>query len=71
MVKLVNLSLSEGSVDGIKRSELDPLLKKIGLDSEVYKNYRPVNNLVFLSKLIERIVNKRIDAQTEGNNLHN
>jgi DNA-directed RNA polymerase subunit F len=71
LVKLVNLSLSEGSVDGIKRSELDPLLKKLGLDSEVYKNYRPVNNLVFLSKLIERIVNRRIDAQMEANNLHN
>ena len=71
LVKLVNLSLSEGSVEGIKRSELDPLLKKLGLDSEVYKNYRPVNNLVFLSKLIERIVNKRIDAQMAVNNLHN
>ena len=71
LVKLVNLSLSEGSVEGIKSSEIDPLLKKLGLDSEVYKNFRPVNNLVFLSKLIERIVNKRIDAQMEANNLHN
>ena len=50
---------------------IDPLLKKAGLDSEVYKNYRLVNNLVFLSKLAERIVKKGIDSHMEANNLHN
>ena len=60
-VELVNKSFKEGTLDGIKHSEIDPLLKKYGLDSNVYKNYRPVNNLVFLSKLVERIAQKRID----------
>ena len=71
LVVLVNKSLSEGSMEGIKSSVIDPLLKKAGLDSEIYKNYRPVNDLVFLSKLTERIVKRRIDAHMETNNLHN
>lgn len=58
-VELINRSLSE----------IDQLLKKLGLDPEVYKNFRPVNNLIFSSKLIERIVKKRIDEQMEVNKL--
>ena len=33
-----------------------PLIKKPGLDSEVLKNYRPVANLPFLSKVIEKAI---------------
>ena len=47
------------------------MLKKLGLDSDVKKNYRPVNNLVFLSKLTERIVSKRLDQHMGVNNLFN
>ena len=71
LVELVNKSLAEGSIEGIKQSVIDPLLKKTGLDADVKKNYRPVNNLVFLSKLIERIVLKRLDTHMKGNNLYN
>ena len=71
LVELVNESLTEGSMDGIKSSVIDPLLKKLDLDPEVHKNYRPVNNLVFLSKLIERIVDRRINEHMETNNLFN
>ena len=56
---LINQSLKEGSIEGIKLSVLDPLLKKAGLDVDTKKNYRPVNNLVFISKLIERVVRDR------------
>ena len=68
-VELVNKSLAEGTMEGIKHSEIDPLLKKDGLDRDIKKNYRPVNNLVFLSKLTERIVSKRIDEHMERNGL--
>ena len=68
-VDLVNKSLSEGTMEGIKHSEIDPLLKKHGLDSDIKKNFRPVNNLVFLSKLTERIVDKRIAKHMEENGL--
>ena len=53
LILLINQSLSTGSMDGVKFSVIDPLLKKCGLDSDEKKNYRPVNNLVFFSKLIE------------------
>ena len=56
--KLINKSLSEGSMEGVKWSVIDPLLKKAGLDFDVKKNYRPVNNIVFFSKLVERVVSK-------------
>ena len=45
----------------VRSSVIDPLLKKMGLDVEVRKNYRPVNNLVSLSKLIERIVKTKME----------
>ena len=56
LTKLINESLSKGSMDGVKLSVIDPLLKKCGLDTDIKKNYRPVSNLVFFSKLIERLV---------------
>ena len=51
LVELVNKSLEEGSMAPVRSSVIDPLLKKMGLDVEGRKNYRPVNNLVSLSKL--------------------
>ena len=51
---LVNLSLSTASMEGLKDTVVTPLLKKAGLDPEVLKNYRPVSNILYLSKLIER-----------------
>ena len=67
---LVNKSLSTGCVDGIKDSIIVPLLKKNGLDPEILKNYRPVADLVFLSKLSERVVFKRMQEHMTANNLH-
>ena len=66
LVKLINQSLSTGSMEGVKFSVIDPLLKKCGLDTDVKKNYRPVNNLLFFSKLIERVVSRRFKARGGG-----
>ena len=67
---LINKSLSEGTMENIKSSVIDPLLKKAGLDVDTNKNYRPVNNLPFFSKLIERVVKKRMDCHMTINALH-
>ena len=56
-------------MEGVKSSVLDPLLKKAGLDADTKKNYRPVNNLVFFSKLTERIVKKRLITHISENAL--
>ena len=39
---------------------MTPLLKKSTLDREVLKNYRPVSNLNFVSKILERVVSSQL-----------
>ena len=39
-----------------KAALVKPLLKKTGLDQNVLNNYRPVSNISFLSKTLERVV---------------
>ena len=57
ITKLINLSLSSGHVpDSFKSSLLLPLLKKPNLDRNGLNNYRPIANLPFLGKVLERIV---------------
>ena len=46
-----------------------PLLKKSGLDADGPKNYRPVSTLSFLSKLLERIVQRQLKAYLNNNDL--
>ena len=38
-----------------------PLQKKLSLDRNILKNYRPVSNLSFISKLIEKVVAKQLN----------
>ena len=54
LTQLVNKSLSEESLERLKLSVLDLLLKKAGLNADTKKNYRPVNNLFLFSKLSEK-----------------
>ena len=39
---------------------LSPLLKKTSLDFEIFSNFRPVSNLKFLSKVIEKVAAMRL-----------
>ena len=69
---IVNLSLKSGKVPSdLKRSIIKPLLKKNDLDPNNMKNFRPVANLGFLSKIIEKIVASRLTEHLDKNNLHN
>ncbi len=47
-----------------------PLLKKAKLDKEVFKSYRPVSNLPFISKIVEKVVASRLDSHISMNDLH-
>lgn len=67
---LVNKSLTTGSVEGVKDCVIIPLLKKAGLDPETLKNYRPVTNELFISKLTEKVVYLRIFDHMTINRLH-
>ena len=57
---LINLSLKTGSIAGLKEAIVRPLLKEHDANSEDFSKYRPISNLSFFSKLIERIVLSRL-----------
>ena len=54
----------------LKTAIVKPLLKKKSLDPELLKNFRPVSNLPFLSKLVEQIVVSRLLEHITTNDLH-
>jgi hypothetical protein len=69
-MNLVNAALSSGTFPSqLKSAIVLPLLKKPSLDTEILKNYRPVSNLSFVSKLIEKVVALRILDHMKDNNL--
>ena len=72
-LEIINLSLEIGSMDSLKSAVIIPLIKDLGslVDKEIFKNYRPVSNLLFLSKLIERVVDSRLEKHMTLNKLHN
>jgi len=71
ITKTVNLSLSSGTVPTyLKHAVVRPHLKKPDLDHECYLNYRPLSNLPFQAKILEKIVVKRLLDHMERNNLH-
>ena len=70
--ELVNLSLEMGSVDCLKSAVVLPLIKELDeiMDKDIYKNYRPVSNLLFLEKLTERVISIRLNKHMSVNQLH-
>ena len=69
---LVNISLSQGSMECLKNAVIAPLIKEMDgiMDKDIFKNYRPVSNLLFVGKLIERVVSTRLNNHMTKNNLH-
>ena len=68
-VELVNLSLRTGNMDGLKTADIIPSLKDDSLDNDALKNFRPISNLEFVGKLIERVVLRRLNKHMSINNL--
>ena len=67
---IINASLTKSVVPpDFKRAVIRPLLKKFTLDKEGLQNYRPVSNLPFASKLIEKVVARQLKDHVDGNTL--
>ena len=67
----MNLSLEKGSFPSeFKKSIVRPLIRKETLDPDELSNYRPISNLSFLSKTLERIVASQIDEYLRDNGLY-
>jgi exonuclease III len=71
ITEMVNASLASGIFPAsLKTALVRPLLKKLSLDSNVLKNFRPVSNLSFLSKIIEKIAARRLFTHMTENGIH-
>uniref|UniRef100_A0A3P9D8J8 Reverse transcriptase domain-containing protein n=1 Tax=Maylandia zebra TaxID=106582 RepID=A0A3P9D8J8_9CICH len=67
---MINLSLIIGYVpQAFKLAVVKPLLKKPSLDPAVLANYRPISNLPFISKILERVVVKQLTDHLQRNGL--
>ena len=67
---IVNESLSTGQFpEDLKSALIIPGLKKSNLDPDELKSYRPISNLTFLSKIIEKCVHKQLTLYIENNKL--
>ena len=70
VLRIVNLCFSSGDFPAsCKSAIISPLIKKQGLDSEILKNYRPVANLSFISKIIEKAIATQIDSHLINNDI--
>ena len=69
ITKIINTSLQSGYFPDLwKNAVVNPLLKKAGLDP-VFKNYRPVSNLQFISKLTESAAANQLQEHMSSNGL--
>ena len=58
---IINISMETSTFpQNFKEAHVRPLLKKTSLPKNELKNYRPVSNLSFISKILEKIVANRL-----------
>ena len=69
ITSIINKSLQEGVFpDQFKKEYIRPLLKK---KKNELKNYRPVSNLSFISKILEKVVASHLLSHMESNSMSN
>ena len=70
ITQIVNSSLSTGTFpESLKHAVISPVIKKQSLNLHELKNYRPVSNIPYLSKIIERHAVDNIARHMTENNL--
>ena len=70
LTSMVNASLAQGRLPTSQRhAVVTPLLKKTGLDTADMSNFRPVSNLSFMSKVVERAVASQLTEYLSANGL--
>ena len=69
---IINLSMQSGVVPwDFKQALINPLIKKQTSSKNDLKNYRPISNLSFLSKILEKVVSKRLHEHIYNHHLSN
>ncbi|KAG1925393.1 hypothetical protein F2P79_025577 [Pimephales promelas] len=71
ITSIIHSSLSSGIVPSLfKTASVSPILKKPGLDPTDYNNLRPISNLPFISKILEKIVSAQLHAYLTLNSFY-
>ena len=69
---LCNYSLASGIIPQCFKSALiTPILKKMCPDHNDLNNYRPVSNLCFIAKILEKLVLSQVSSYLNSHNLYN
>ena len=69
LLEIINTSLQTGTFpNSLKTAVVKPLLKKNNLDASTLNNYRPISNLPFIGKIIEKIVFNQLTTFLTLNN---
>ena len=72
LTDLFNSSLASGIFPQCFKSALvTPILKKRCLDHNDWNNYRPVSNLCFIAKILEKLVLSKVSSYLNSHNLYN
>ncbi|XP_071504088.1 uncharacterized protein [Diadema antillarum] len=70
MTNIINTSLATGVVPAdLKRAIVRPTLKKPGMDTESLQSFRPISNLSYLSKVLERVAFSQLSEYLYDNML--
>ena len=68
ILTIINKSLEEGNFPSIfKDAVINPLLKKPNTDPDDCANYRPVSNLSYVSKILEKVVASQLREHLRQN----
>ena len=72
LTDIFNSSLASGIFPQCFKSALvTPILKKRCLDHNDLNNYRPVSNLCFIAKILEKLVLSQVSSYLNSHNLYN
>ncbi len=68
LLEVVNASLLSGTFpNSLKTAVVKPHLKKHNLDNTMLSNYRPISNLPFIGKIIEKVVFNQLNKYLNSN----
>ncbi len=68
ILEVVNTSLLSGTFpNSLKTAVVKPLLKKRNLDNTMLSNYRPISNLPFIGKIIEKVAFNQLNNYLNSN----
>uniref|UniRef100_A0A8C7Z8K8 Reverse transcriptase domain-containing protein n=1 Tax=Oryzias sinensis TaxID=183150 RepID=A0A8C7Z8K8_9TELE len=71
ITNVIQSSLITGIVPtSLKKAAVTPILKKPGLDPSNLNNFRPISNLPFISKILEKTVAEQLRIHLSQNNLY-